>query len=271
VLASLPRLTTGGLIGFAIIVVYCLSAVLADQLAPYGEFEIIGSPYAQDAGAGLGTDNLGRDMVSRLIYGARNSLGIAIVTTLLAFIAGGVAGFLSASVGGLFDNLLGRLVDVLLAMPFLIFALLLLTIFGTSTLNLVLIMAALEFPRVFRVARAVALNIVVLEFVEAARVRGEGQFWIITREVLPNAMPPLLAEFGLRFTFVFLTIAGLSFLGLGVQPPQAVWGSMVRETATMISFGGLTPLYPALAIAVMTVGVNLVVDWIQHGSSGMRN
>lgn len=156
---------------------------------------------------------------------------------------------------------MSRIVDVLMAIPSLIFSLLLLTIFGTSIPVLIIIIAVLDSTRVFRLARAVSLNVVVMDYVEAARLRGEGLGWITLREVLPNIMPPLVAEFGLRFCFVFLTIAGLSFLGLGIQPPTADWGSMVRDNATLISYGDITPLLPAGAIALLTVGVNFIVDW----------
>jgi peptide/nickel transport system permease protein len=139
------------------------------------------------------------------------------------------------------------------------------------------VIAVLDSTRVYRLARAVGVNITVMEYVEAARLRGEGLFWIITRELLPNAMAPLVAEFGLRFCFVFLTIAALSFLGLGIQPPTADWGSMVRENAQLISFAeydmkaAMTPLLPAGAIALLTVAVNFVVDWFLHKTSGIRD
>jgi peptide/nickel transport system permease protein len=136
---------------------------------------------------------------------------------------------------------------------------------------LILVIAILDSTRVFRLARAVSMNIVVLDFVEAARLRGEGTFWIILREVLPNSMPPLVAEFGLRFCFVFLFISSLSFLGLGLQPPTADWGSMVRDNATLITYGDITPLLPAAAIALLTVAVNFVVDWFLHKTSGIRD
>jgi peptide/nickel transport system permease protein len=218
----------------------------------------------------LGTDNLGRDMLSRLIYGARNTVGIAFVTTALAFILGSVLGLLAAVVGGWLDQLLSRTVDVLMAIPALIFALLLLTIVGTSIINMILVIALIDATRVFRLARAVAMNIVVMDYVEAAKLRGEGLWRLITREILPNALAPLVAEFGLRFCFVFLTISALSFLGLGIQPPTADWGSMVRDNATLISFGDVTPLLPAGAIALLTVSVNFVVDWQLHRASGLK-
>ena len=159
----------------------------------------------------------------------------------------------------------------MMAIPALIFLLLLLTIFGTSIPVLIVSIAVLDSTRVFRLARAVSQNVVVMDYVEAARLRGEGIGWITLREVLPNIMPPLVAEFGLRFVFVFLTIATLSFLGLGIQPPTADWGSMVRDNATLISYGDITPLLPAGAIALLAVSVNFVVDWFLHKTSGLRD
>jgi peptide/nickel transport system permease protein len=124
---------------------------------------------------------------------------------------------------------------------------------------------------VFRLARATALDVVVMDYVGAAKLRGERMSWIIFKEVLPNIMPPMITEFGLRFCFVFLTISSLSFLGLGIQPPTADWGSMVRENATLINYGRFTPLLPAGAIALLTVAVNFVVDWFLHKTSGLRD
>jgi peptide/nickel transport system permease protein len=162
-------------------------------------------------------------------------------------------------------------VDILMAIPQLIFALILLSIFGSSLINLILIIAVLDSTRVFRLTRAIAMNVVVLDFVEAARLQGEKLGWIMSREILPNILPPLVVEFGLRFCFVFLTISALSFLGLGIQPPTADWGSMVRENATLINYGDVTPLLPAGAIALLTVAVNFVVDWLLHKTSGLKD
>jgi peptide/nickel transport system permease protein len=246
--------------------------LLAPLIAPYGETQIVGGQFLPWSDEYLlGTDNLGRDVLSRLIYGARNTVGIAFLTTCLAFLLGCVTGLLAATLRGWTDQLLSRLVDVLMAIPALIFALLVLTITGTSVTALVCVIAVLEATRVYRLTRAVAINIEVMDFVEVARLRGERLPWIIGREILPNALPPLVAEFGLRFCFVFLFISALSFLGLGLQPPTADWGSMVRENATLITFGDITPLVPAAAIALLTVGVNFVVDWFLHKSSGLKS
>ena len=258
-------------IGLLLILLYSFCAIFAPWLAPYGETDVVGDSYtAWSPEFWLGTDNLGRDVLSRLIYGARNTISIAFFTTILAFVVGGLAGMVAAVRGGWIDQGLSRIVDILMAIPQLIFALLILSVVGTNTVSLILVIALLDATRVFRLSRAVAMNVIVQDFVEAARLRGEGLVWLIWREVLPNTLPPLIAEFGLRFCFVFLFISALSFLGLGIQPPTADWGSMVRENAVMISFGDFTPLIPALAVALLTIGVNFVVDWVLHKTSGLK-
>ena len=257
--------------GLFVIVVYIAAAIFAPVIAPFGEAEVVGSSYAPpDEAMILGGDQLGRDMFSRIIYGARNTVGIALLTTAIAFVVGSLAGLMAATLGGWVDQVCGRVVDTLMAIPQLVFALLLLTIVGTNVVNLILVIALLYSPLVFRLARAVAGNIVVMDYIEAARLRGEKTWYLIAKEILPNATAPLVAEFGLRFCFVFLAISALSFLGLGIQPPTADWGSMVRENATLISFGEITPLIPAAAIALLTVAVNFVVDWMLHLSSGLK-
>ena len=259
-------------LGLITITAYLVIALFAPVVAPYSETEILGGAYEVWSDKYLlGTDNLGRDMLSRLIFGARNTIGIALAAVIIAFAIGGVTGMLSAILGGWYDTIISRIVDILKAIPGLVFALLILTILGTSMTTLVLVIAVLDSTRVYRITRAAAMNVAVMDFVEVARLRGEGMWWVIRKEILPNIMAPLLAEFGLRFCFVFLFIAALSFLGLGIQPPTADWGSMVRDNATLINYDDITPLLPAAAIAVLTVAVNFVVDWLLHKSSGLRS
>ena len=264
--------------GLVVIFSYIIVALFAPLIAPYGEAEVFPIPYAPWSSEFIfGTDQIGRDIFSRMIFGARNTVGIAVATTFLAFLIGGTLGLAAAINRSWLDQFLSRSVDVLMAIPSLIFALVLLSIFGSTVTNLILIIAVLDSTRVFRLTRAVALNVVVMDYVEAARLRGEGLGWIMRREILPNIMPPLIAEFGLRFCFVFLTIAALSFLGVGIQPPTADWGSMVRDNASLIMFAqydlkaGLTPLLPAAAIALLTVAINFVVDWFLHKTSGLHD
>ena len=258
--------------GLLVIAIYVFVALFAPWVAPFGESEIVGRKFQPwDDQFLLGTDHLGRDMLTRILYGARNTVGIALLTTFLAFVLGGVLGILAAVLGGWLDQLLSRIVDVFMAIPALIFAMMLLSIFGTSIINLIIIMSVIDATRIFRIARAVSLNVVVMDYIEAARLRGEKLTWLTISEILPNISAPLAAEFGLRFCFVFLTISALSFLGIGIQPPIADWGSMVRQTAVLITFDDYTPLIPAAAIALLTVAVNFVIDWFLHKTSGLKD
>ncbi len=279
--------------GILVILIYAFVAIFAGAIAPHGQEEILGAAnviaggdpaLGGDPAYPLGTDQIGRDILSRLIYGAQNTVGIAFITTILAFLLGGTFGLLAATLGGWLDQLLSRAVDVLMAIPSLIFALLLMTIATVwapklgipLTWFMIVIIAVIDSTRVYRLARAVGLNIVVMDYIEAAKLRGEGLGYLVFKEILPNATAPLLAEFGLRFCFVFLTIAALSFLGVGIQPPLADWGTMVRDLAQFINFAAfspmaaVTPLLAAGAIALLTVGVNFVVDWMLHKSSGLK-
>ena len=268
ILATAPLTASFGLF---IILMYLIAAIFAPVIAPFGEAEIIADAFAPaDKQMLLGGDQLGRDMFSRIIYGARNTVGLSLIITSLAFIMGTFLGLYAAVKGGWMDQLLGRVVDMVMSIPALIFSLLLLSIFGTNSWSLILVIATIYTPVVFRLARSVAGNIVVMDYIEAAKLRGEGSCYLMLREILPNASAPLIAEFGLRFCFVFLLIAGLSFLGLGIQPPTADWGSMVRENASLITFGEYTPLIPAAAIALLTVSINFVVDWMLYRSSGLK-
>lgn len=279
--------------GIMVILAYAIVSIFAGFIAPYGQEEVLasanivagGNPaLGGDPKYPLGTDQIGRDLLSRLIYGAQNTVGIAFLTTCLAFFIGGSLGFLAATLGGWLDQLLSRMVDALMAIPALIFSLLLMTIAmawaGSEkwqvTIYMIIIIAIIDSTRVFRLTRAVGQSIVVMDYIEAAKLRGEGLPYLIFREMLPNAYAPLLAEFGLRFCFVFLTIASLSFLGVGIQPPLADWGTMVKDLGQFINYAAfapnaaVTPLLAAGAIALLTVGINFVVDWMLHKSSGLK-
>jgi len=250
-------------IGILIVSAFIAVAILAPWIAPYSESESVSETWADmSTQYPLGTDNIGRDILSRLIFGARMTIGIALATTLLSFTIGTTLGFAAAAFGRAVDQILSRIVDVVLSVPVLVWALILLQGANGSIVALVLTLAGLDSTRVFRLARAVATNLVAMDFVEVARLRGEGLGWIMFREILPNALPPMITEFGLRFCFNFLFLASLSFLGFGIQPPFADWGSMVRESGGGINQGVVAALWPALAIALMTIGVNLIVDWV---------
>jgi peptide/nickel transport system permease protein len=266
------KLTPTALFGIVTIVFFVAIALLTPWLAPYSESANVGgtwdTPTLGSKGPEpsptmlLGTDQIGRDMLTRIMYGTRMTIGVALLITLLSFFIGIVTGFISAVVGGWVDVFFSRLVDIMLSIPGLIFALIILGVFGSSIPTLVITIAILDSTRVFRLSRALGMNLTVMEYVEAARLRGEGLMWVIRKEILPNAWAPLVSEFGLRFCFNFLFIAGLSFLGLGIQPPYADLGGMVRENAAAINFGLMAPIYPAATIALLTVAVNLVVDWM---------
>jgi len=259
-------------IGLVIVSFFAFCAIFAPWLAPYGESEIVGDVWDPIGGEFLlGTDQIGRDLLSRLIFGARNTMALAIVSTTVSFTAGAILGFIAATRGGMTDHVLSRMVDVVISIPTLIASLIVLSAVGTTTPTLILVIGIIYAMPVFRISRAVAMDIEVMDYVEAARLRGEGLWWLMTREILPNAMTPLAAEFGLRFCFVFLLIASLSFLGLGLQPPLADWGAMVRGNADGIAWGFMHPLIPAACIAALTIGINLLIDRWVFKASGLRD
>ena len=257
------KLTASAAFGLAVVGIFILVSLFTPWIAPYSESANVGGTWDEPSAKMLfGADQIGRDMLTRMMYGSRMTIGVALAITTLSFFIGILTGLVSAVVGGWVDVFFTRLVDVMLSIPSLIFALIILGVFGSSIPVLILTIAVLDSTRVFRLARALGMNLTVMEYVEAARLRGEGLWWVITREIWPNAWAPLVSEFGLRFCFNFLFIAGLSFLGLGIQPPYADLGGMVRENAAAINFGMMAPIYPATAIALLTVSVNLVVDWM---------
>ena len=265
--------------GMVVTALFLLAGLFGPLIAPYNQSDIVGDVFEPiSAQFPFGTDNLGRDLLSRMLYGTRITLFVALAASFLSFTWGIFTGLLAAVIGGWVDQLLSRWVDILMSFPTLIFALVILSMVPEiNMLTLILVMATLDSTRVFRISRALAEDTSVMEFVEAARLRGENTFWIIFREILPNILTPLIAEFGLRFSFAILFLSSLSFLGLGVQPPQADWGGMVRENASSISralvgvrFATAT-FFPAAAIALLTIAVNFVVDWLLDKTSDIRN
>ncbi|MCJ8340288.1 MAG: ABC transporter permease [Pseudomonadales bacterium] len=267
----LSHLSWGARIGLLSILVFAFAATFAPWVSPFTQDEIVGDVWEPiSANSWLGTDQLGRDILSRLIHGARNTFFIAGAATLLSFFMGTFLGFMAAVSGGRTDQALSRSNDLLMAIPTLIFALVVLSVLPSSMGVLIVVMGVLDSTRVFRLSRAVAVDIVVMDYVEAARLRGENSLWIIFREILPNALSPLFAEFGLRFAFAVLFLSTLSFLGLGIQPPDADWGSMVKENKDGIVFGIPAALIPAGAIAILTISINLVVDSILSRTSSLK-
>jgi peptide/nickel transport system permease protein len=258
-------------VGMAGILLALICAIFAPWIAPYGETDVLGDVWAPaDAHFYFGLDNLGRDILSRLIFGARTTLFVALSATLISFSLGIILSFTAAVSRGPIDAVLSRFNDLMMSIPTLIFALVVLAVLPQSIFILILVMAVLDSTRVYRLGRAVALDVAVMEFVEAAKLRGEGTVWIIFREILPNTLSPLLAEFGLRFAFAILFLSTLSFLGLGIQPPTADWGGMVKDNKDGIIFGISAALVPGSAIAALAVCVNLVVDWLLKRTSSLK-
>ena len=266
-----------GWLGISVVSFWVFIAILGPYIAPLGENDL---PFPDDysefqmprPGAWLGTDESDRDVLSRLMFGAGRTIGISFAATLLAYFVGITLGIAAAVAGRLTDMILSRGVDAILAFPNIMLGLIIIAAFGSSIPLLIGLAGLVYAASVYRIARALGQDIMVQDFVEAARARGEGLWWIITREILPNAAMPLATDFGLRLIFVILFISSLSFLGLGVQPPISDWGSMVRENMQGLGFGfsggALASVAPALAIASLTIAINLIVDDISAQAGG---
>ena len=255
-------LPLSGKLGLALVIFWLAVALFGPMLAPYpvGAFVAYDVFDGQSAKYWLGSDYLGRDVLSRLMSGARYTVGLAAAAALLASTSG-TALALTAAVGGAkVDEPLSRFMDMLISIPSKIFSLVLVAAFGSSLGLLLLIAAFTYIPGNYRIARALAVNLAQMDYVQVAKARGERRFYIAIAEILPNMIHPLLADFGLRFVFIVLLLSGLSFLGLGVQPPDADLGSLVRENISGLGEGALAIIAPAVAIATLTVGVNLLID-----------
>ncbi|MGA9915630.1 ABC transporter permease [Paraburkholderia sp.] len=256
------RFSVLGLIGLVLVTFWLIVAFIGPLVAPYNggtltSTEIFGS---YSTAYPLGTDYLGRDMLSRILYGARYTVGLALAAAVLASLIGTFFGLLAAVSTRWVDEILSRLFDALISIPSKVLALVVIAAFGSSIPMLTTVAALAYIPGAFRISRSLAVNLMGLEYVQVARARGEGIFYIARVEVLPNMIHPMLADFGLRFVFIVLLLSGLSFLGLGVQPPNADWGSLVRENIGGLSEGAPAVLMPAVAIATLTIGMNLLID-----------
>ena len=262
-------LTPGAFVSILFLIFVILIGLFAPWLAPFDQGEILTNESFEPPSSmlWLGSDFLGRDLLSRLISGVRVTLFLALMITFLPFFLGVGLGFLAAAFGGKVDATISRINDALLSFPSLMLALIVINSLGSSFVVLVITIAFIDMTRVFRVARALAVNIMVMDYVEAAIVRGEGKVWIILHEVLPNSLTPLAAEFGIRFTYAILFISALSFLGLGVQPPQSDLGVLVKENMQALLYGEYTNIYPAVTIAAIAISMNVFVDWLLKKSS----
>ncbi|MCP4469383.1 MAG: ABC transporter permease [Gammaproteobacteria bacterium] len=268
------RLTWVGYTSCAVVVFWLAICFIGPSIAPFHEMDMDGDDSFLDAYSGeygsfhLGTDYLGRDTLSRVLYGARNTIGISLAATLIAYLIGITLGILAAVKGGWIDMGISRVNDAILALPTIMLGLIVIAALGSSIPILIGTAAVIYATSVFRISRALGQDIMVQDYVEVAHTRGEGIWWIIRAEVLPNAAMPLATDFGLRLVFVVLFISSLSFLGLGVQPPASDWGSMVRDNLQGLTYGSWAAIWPALAIASFTIAINLIVDDISAKSGG---
>ena len=256
------RMPIAAMIGITVVAFWLLMALIGPSIAP----DDVGGVTGDDVFAAmslkhpLGTDYLGRDMLSRILHGAPYTLGVALAAVLVASTSGTLLAMCAAATGGWFDAIVSRVVDTMMSIPHKLLALIIVAGFGTSVPLLIMIAGVGYMPGAYRLARSLAVNVQAMEYVQAARVRGEGLAYITLFEMLPNMFRPVLADFGLRFLFIVLLLSGLSFLGLGIQPPEADWGSLVRENIIGLSEGAPAVIMPAIAIATLTVAVNMVID-----------
>jgi len=277
------KLSWAGKTGVVVLIFWAIIVAVGPMIAPYYEGDILDEELFMVPGGDeypdtdfqppskivyLGTDYLGRDTLSRILYGARTTIGISFIATLWAYVIGVTLGIAAAVGSKLLDMTLSRLNDAVLAIPSLMLALVMIAALGSTIPLLILLTGIIYAASVFRIARSLGQEVMVSDFIEAARVRGEGLWWIITREILPNIAMPLATDFGLRFVWIILFISALSFLGLGVQPPMSDWGSMVKENLPGLIYGSIAPIVPSLAIATLTISVNMIVDDISAHSGG---
>lgn len=256
------RSRLAGWVALGVVAFWALVAITAPWLAPHdaGSMLRIGMFQPSSLAAPFGTDYLGRDILSRVMFGARYTVGCALVATILACLIGTSLGIFAAVRGGWTDGLLSRSADALISIPHLMFALVIVAALGPSLPVLVGLIGFSYAPGAFRIARSLAVGVNAMDYIQVARTRGEGSFYIVFQEILPNMVQPVLADFGLRFVFAVLLLSGLSFLGLGIQPPDADWGALVRENIEGIYEASPAVIVPAIAIATLTISVNLIID-----------
>lgn len=256
------RFNIVGMIGLAIILSWALVAIFAPLMIPYPVGEIVDVDYfgPMSRDLWLGSDYLGRDMFSQILMGARYTVGISLAAVTIACFSGVVLGMIAAVTGGWIDTILSRVLDALNSIPSKLFGLVVVAAVGSSIPVLILTLSVIYIPGSYRFARALAVNINAMDFITVARIRGENTLYLIRSEILPNIVGPVLADLGLRFVFIVLLLSGLSFLGLGVQPPYADWGALVRENIGGLPFGAPAVMFPSLAIASLTISVNLLID-----------
>ncbi|GAA0485325.1 MULTISPECIES: ABC transporter permease [Tatumella] len=259
-------LTPAGRLGLLVSLFWVVIAIAGQALAPYPVNDIGAGPLfgGMSAHYWLGTDYLGRDILSRIIAGSRYSIGLALTSAILASVIGTLLALLAAVSGSWLEEILGRINDALLVLPGKVMSLMIVAVFGSSLPMLIITAVFTYWPGAYRIAFALASQLRNMDYVRASALRGESRWYLAIHEILPNMIHPMLTDFGLRFVYIVLLLSGLSFLGLGVQPPQADWGSLVRENLQGLFDGSPAILMPALAIASLTIGVNLFIDSLQN-------
>jgi peptide/nickel transport system permease protein len=250
-----------GRVGLVLFVGTMTVIVFGPVLSPYPPTKIVGPPFAPPGGVfPLGTDVLGRDVLSRLLCGGQSVLLLGGLATALAYAAGGTIGLLAGFVRGRLDTLLMRLMDVILAVPPLLFLLVLATGAGSGPLVAVVGVALIQVPGIARIIRAATLEVAARGYVEAASARGERTSHILFREITPNISPTIVADGGTRLTVSILSIAALTFLGVGLQPPAANWALMMTENRPGLTYQPWAVIAPALMLAALTLSINLLAD-----------
>jgi len=229
---------------------------------PYTEFHMTDALKAPSLQYWFGTDQFGRDVFSRVVYGAHGTLLLSTAATALGVGLGVAIGMAVGYRGGRVDEFVMRIMDGMLSFPSLLLAMLIMSSLGPSRMNVIIAIMIVFIPRSTRVLRSVTLGLKNLEFVEAAKVRGESAFWVITRELLPNALGPIVVELAIRLSFAILLSTSLGFLGIGVQPPEPDWGLMVSEGRQYLQTAPWLMFFPALAISTAVIGANLFGDGI---------
>ncbi len=259
--------TKTGMVGLALLAIVLGIALFGPFFAPYSPTKTVATPFEDPSGTALlGTDELGRDVLSRVLWGGRSVLGLALLATGIAYLGGALIGLVAGYSRGWLDGLLMRGADVLISFPALLFILVIVTGAGTSKAVLVATVAVVQMPLIARIIRTATLQQSVSGFVEAAEARGERSFAILRREILPNIVSPIMADAGLRFTFSIILVASVNFFGLGLQPPDADWGLMISENRDGLNLNPFVILVPAALIALLTVSVNLVGDSFARSS-----
>jgi peptide/nickel transport system permease protein len=254
-----------GVLGAILVALILILVVAGPWLAPYAPDAM--SPLARYKGPSnahwFGTDQYGRDILSRILYGARATVLLAFLATAMGTALGAVIGTTTAYIGGKFDEIAMRTVDAILSIPSLLFALLIVSLMGKSTMNAVVAIGIAFTPSMTRITRSVALAVRKQDFVNAAIARGESNAYIILREMLPNVIAPVIVEFTIRVAFAVMLFATLSFLGLGAQPPASEWGLMAAEARRFMHQSIWIILWPSLAVAMVAVGFNLLGDGLR--------